>query len=222
MDWIFPVVVFLVMSAIGLGTWLTSSHLEKKRRQRVIALANELGLELNWSLPPEDQQALAPFEVVQKGSNQHSSLSLVADDGVTRISLFDYSFVIGSGKNQQTHRWVISLCRDERLRAPVMQLKPATFFSRIGSLIGFQDIDIPDAPEFSHAFVVQGKDPEGIRGFLQAVRRNAFLLQPKQIYALRGNHLLIVRENKKLDAPNIKPLLSESLALIRSLTGTSE
>jgi hypothetical protein len=216
MDWL-PIALVILVGGCVLAAFLISSHLENKRRERVIGLAKELGLELNWILPDEDRAIFHQFQLVQKGRNQKTNLSLVADDGSTRINLFDYSFVTGSGKNQQTHHWVISLCRDESLQAPAMQLKPATFFSRIGTLIGFQDIDIPDAPEFSNAFVIQGKDVEGIRKFLDSSRRDALLKHPKQTCALLNQHLLIVRERKKLDAPNIKPLLSESLALVQAL-----
>ena len=219
MDWI-PLLFVLLIGGIGLATWLVGSYLEKKRRQRVIDLAKELDLELNWSLPDQDQGVFSGFQVVQKGRNKSTNLSLIADDGQTRIALFDYSFVTGSGKSQQTHHWVVSLCRDEGLGAPAMQLKPSSFFSLIGSLIGFKDIDIPEAPEFSKSFVVQGKDPEAIRKFLMASRREALMKKPKQTYALQECHLLIVREKQKLDAPNIKPLLGESLALVHALCET--
>jgi hypothetical protein len=217
MNWL-PFAIFALVGGGVLVSFLVSRHLENKRRERVTVLAKELGLELNWVLPDEDRTIFEQFKVVQKGRNQKTSLSLVADDGTTRINLFDYSFVTGSGKSQQTHHWVISLCRDESLLAPAMQLKPATFFSRIGTLIGFQDIDIPDAPEFSNAFVIQGTDADGIREFLNASRRLALLRNPKQTYALINRHVLVVRERKKLDAPNIKPLLTESLALVQALS----
>lgn len=209
--------VVAVIAIALLGGFFVTGHLEKKRRQRVIDLAKELELELNWELPDTERIALQRFEVARKGRNQRTSLSLLADNGMTRICLFDYSFVTGSGKNQTTHHWVVSLCSDERIAAPEIQLKPETLLSRIGSLVGFQDIDIPEAPEFSKAFVVQGTDEERIRKYLTPVRRDAFLLEPKQTYALDQNHLLVIRERRKLDAQHIKPLLSESLKLVSAL-----
>lgn len=216
MDWI-PLVFLVVFGGGGLVIWLVASHREKKRRERVIQLAKELDLELNWVLPDQEQGVFGQFQVVQQGRNRTTNLCLVADDGETRIALFDYSFITGAGKNQQRHHWVVSLCRMDALDAPAMQLKPTTFLSRIGSLIGFQDINIPEAPELSNAFVIQGEDPEAIRQFLNATRRDAFLRNPKQTYALKNRHLLIVREKKKLDAPNIKSYLGESLTLIQLL-----
>jgi hypothetical protein len=216
----FELLLVVVVASAIFGAWLINGHLEKKRRQRVADLAKELQLELNWELPETERVALQRFEVARKGRNQRTSLSLLADNGETRICLFDYSFVVGSGKNQSTQHWVISLCTDERLGAPSMQLKPETFLSRIGSLVGFQDIDIPDAPEFSKTFVIQGADEARIREYLSPVRRNALLHQPKQTYALDQDHLLIVRERTKLDAKHIKPFLSESLKLVTALVET--
>ncbi|MFN9714147.1 MAG: hypothetical protein ACK57G_10175 [Planctomycetota bacterium] len=220
MDWI-PFVFLGVVGGIGLVIWLVASHREKKRRERVIQLAKELDLELNWILPDQEQGVFGQFQVVQKGRNRTTNLCLIADDGETRIALFDYSFITGAGENQRRHHWVVSLCRMDALDAPAMQLKPTTFLSLVGSLIGFQDIHIPEAPEFSKAFVIQGNAPEAIRQFLNAARRDAFLRDPKQTYALLNRHLLIVRENQKLNAPKIKPLLGESLALIQSLCRTN-
>jgi hypothetical protein len=214
--------IIAVIASALFGGWFITGHLEKKRRQRVIDIAKELELELNWELPETERLALQRFEVAQKGRNQRTSLSLMADNGETRICLFDYSFVTGSGKNQATHHWVVSLCTDDRLGAPAMQLKPETFLSRIGSLVGFQDIDIPEAPEFSKTFVVQGNNVDRIRGYLTPVRRDALLQQPKQTYALDQDHLLIVRVRKKLDAQYIKPLLSESLKLVNALVDAKD
>lgn len=214
----FPLVLILVIGGVAAAIWAVASYLDKKRRERVVAIAKELDLELNWRLPDQDQGIFGQFQVVDRGRAKTTSLSLVADDGQTRITLFDYSFVTGSGKNQQKHNWVVSLCRSEDIVAPSMQLKPASLFSFFGSLLGFQDIDIPDAPEFSKAFVIQGEDPESIRKFLDLPRREAFLRKPYQTYGTRGRYLLIVRERQKLDAPNIKPLLSESLALVQALS----
>lgn len=213
------ILLVLVIGGLAAAGWVYFGHLEKKRRQRVIDLAKELQLELNWELPEQDRAPFQRFELSKKGRRPHTSLVLVADDEVTRIVLFDYSFTTGSGKNQQTHHWVVALCRDARLRAPAMSLKPETLFAKIGSLIGYQDIEIPDDPVFSKAFTIQGTDEEAIRKYLDAERRNALMVDPKLTYALDQDYCVVIRQRKKLDAPFIKPLLGESLKLVTALVG---
>lgn len=220
MEWLFLALGVAIVVGFVLSVWLVANQIEKKRKERIAQEAHSLQLELNWGLLEQDRAVFHQFIEAKRGRNQRVVVSLVADNGQTRITLFEYSFVTGSGKSQQTHHWVVSLCRDSNLSAPDMQLKPATFLSRISSLLGFQDIDLPDAPEFSKAFVIRGSEPDRIRVFLHAGRQAAFIKQPSYSYASRGNYLLIIREKSKLQELNIKPLLSQSLVLVQALGET--
>lgn len=222
MEWVILLLVAALVGGAVLIGWLFINHLENKRRERIAQEARNLQLELHWGLLEQDRQTFHQLFEAKRGRNHKIIVSLVADDEQTRITLFDYSFITGSGKSQVTHRWVVSLCRDADLNAPDVQLKPATFLSRIGTLFGVQDIKLPDAPELSKAFVIQGREPDRIRSFLHAGRQAAFLQQPKLSYALRGKHLLIIREKSKLDGSNIKPLLSESFSLVKAMRQSGE
>lgn len=220
MEWLILLACVSIVGGFVLILWLVINHFEKRRKERIAQVAQHLQLELNWGLVEQDRAIFYQLIDAKRGRNPRVLVSLVADNGDTRITLFEYSFVTGSGKSQQTHRWVVSLCRDANLSAPDVQLKPATFLSRISSFFGFQDIDLPDSPGFSKAFVIRGREPDRIRSFLHASRQAAFFQQPSHSYALRGKYLLVIREKSKLDGPSIKPLLSQSLSLVHALSET--
>jgi hypothetical protein len=208
------ILLLLLIGGAFTAGWFYLGHLEKRRRERVIALAKELGLELNWQLPDEDQTRFRPFEISSKGRNQRTAMTLVADNGQTRISLFDYSFVTGSGKHQTTNNLTVAMCRDARLQSPALKVEPASFLSRMGTLVGYQDIDISEDPEFSKAFLVRGEEEEAIRRFLTADRRATIMQQPKQHVAILGDTMILVRRHKKLDEQQVKPFLAEALQMV--------
>jgi hypothetical protein len=211
---------FLILALVaGLfgGFWYLSHLWEKKRRNRVVALSQELGLELNWQLPDDDRRVFSAFPLASKGRQPNAGLTLVADNGTTRIALFDYSFVTGHGKNKRTHHWTVALGRDTRLTGPEFSLEPETWISRVGSLVGYQDIDIAEDPEFSRAFVVRGASPDTIVAFLNGPRRALLLKNPKQQVSQTPGAMIVVRPRQKLDEKHVRPLLAESLALVQAL-----
>jgi len=208
------IALLLLIAGAFVAIWLVTQQIEKKRRQRVIDLAKQLALELHWLLPDEDRNRFSRFDLSGKGRNQHAGMTLIADNGDTRITLFDYSFVTGNGKNKSTHHWAVAQCRDARLTAPDLQIEPETWVSRVGSLVGYQDIDIPEDPEFSKKFLVRGGAEEAIRAFLTLERRAALLEHPTQRMAIRGDTMILTRPRMKLDAKHVKPLLSDSLRMV--------
>ncbi len=214
------VIVLLIAGGFA-GIWFLFSHWDKKRRAQVVELSQQLGLELHWQLPSEDLNRFQRFELAGRGSRQSAAMTLIADNGTTRICLFDYSFVTGNGKNQSTHHWIVAQCQNARLNAPVMKIEPETLLSRVGAMVGFQDIDVPEDPEFSGMFVVQGTSEDAIRKFLTSERRAALRAQPKQRTAMHEDTLILISPSKKLNVAAIKPLLTESLRMVNSMVGES-
>lgn len=205
---------------IGIGYWWTGV-LEKRRREDLIRLAQELGLELSWQLMPGDQNRFDRFVLSKKGYRRKSGICLTAETDQTRMTIFDFDFETGQGKNKEIAHFVFTMCIDSQLQAPQLSLRPSTWGARLAEFVGRRDIDFPEDPEFSKTFVLRGPDEEAIKRFFTPSRRRAMLAYPEQNLEICDNTILIVRRNTRLDAKMVKSYMNETLRITRALVGSS-
>jgi hypothetical protein len=212
-QWIVPI---LVLTAIGVA-WLVQYLLENRRRKKLLAFAEEIGLEAYPELPSDDRSLFRVFPFSRRGDRQTSGLTVVIDDGDTRVVLFDFQTVSGSGKSKSTRNYALSLITDAGFRAPYLELVPKTWGIKLGKLFGGTSIEIPDDPSFSNRFRILGEPESEVTGFLNSVRRAAIGGAKIKSFSAAGNSFLIEHEEKKLNASNVRELLNRSLALCKSV-----
>lgn len=212
-QWIAPI---LVLTAIGV-VWLVQYLLEKKRREKLQAFAVELGLEAYPELPVDDRNLFRVFPFSRRGDRQTSGLTVVIDDGETRVVLFDFQTVSGSGKNKSTRNYALSLITDGGFNAPYLEMVPKTWGIKLGKLFGGTSIEIPDDPPFSSRFRILGEPVSEVTAFLDSARRSAIGTAKIKSFSAAGKSFLIEHEEKKLNAANVRELLNRSLALCKSL-----
>lgn len=212
-QWIAPI---LVLTAIGVA-WLAQYLLENRRRKKLLAFAEEIGLEAYPELPSDDRSLFRVFPFSRRGDRQTSGLTVVIDDGDTRVVLFDFQTVSGSGKSKSTRNYALSLITDAEFRAPYLELVPKTWGIKLGKLFGGTSIEIPDDPSFSNRFRILGEPESEVTGFLNSVRRAAIGDAKIKSFSAAGKSFLVEHEEKKLHASNVRELLNRSLALCKSV-----
>ncbi|MBL7827868.1 MAG: hypothetical protein JNJ57_14660 [Saprospiraceae bacterium] len=74
----------------------------------------------------------------------------------TEIYIFDYSYVISTGKSTRTVLQTVFFANDKNWYLPRFILKPETLWHKFIQLLGFNDIDVAENPEFSGAFWLKG------------------------------------------------------------------
>lgn len=212
-QWIAPI---LVLSAIG-AVWLIQYWVEKKRREKLQAFADELGLELYNELPGDDRRLFGVFPFSRRGDRQTPGWTITIDDGQTRVVLFDFQTVSGSGKNKSTHNYVLSLIIDRGVRAPYLEIVPKTWGLKLGKWFGRKSIELPDDPAFSDRYRILGDPEDQVRSFLTPPRRLAIQGEGIKSFSAAGNTYLVEHGEKKLKAAKVRELLNRSLALCKSL-----
>jgi hypothetical protein len=213
MEWL------IALTLIGLlaGGYATMSHLDRKRREGLAALAKELGLELNWQLPAADLARFNRFQIASKGRSPTTGTTIIADDGETRMVVFDYSYTTGHGKHKRSHLYSIAMCSNPALKLPNMSIEPETWQSKIAELVGFVDIDIAEDPAFSKRFSIQGDDPTAIRSFLNPTRRAVLSKFPDQRLSSQFDTLLVIRKYGRLKPDNVRELMTEALQITNAM-----
>ena len=193
MEAIIPIAILVIIfAAIGLAAWMHSVN-EKKRVSRLEEVAQELGLEFYPTGLTELLERLASFSLFNQGYDRQIKNLIQGETGEVNLALFDYQYTTGSGKEKSTHRATVATISSTNLNCPDFLIRPENFFDRIGSMIGFQDIDFDSHPAFSKLFVLQGSNEESIREFMRPEILNYFENHPGISVEGNGGMLIFYR-----------------------------
>ncbi len=165
--WLIPVVVLSGIGLVlGLIVWI-SFHFDKKRRLQWLEVATSLGFE-NLSVYPDDLDGIVGSSRLMTTGRQRAWTNVfrrqVESLGVT---FCDYRYTVGHGKNTKNWQQTVILFCSPAINAPRFEIKPEGWFNKLGEMLGAQDIDFPESPEFSKKYVLTGDNEEAIRQFLR-------------------------------------------------------
>ncbi len=164
-----PVLMVVVVASIVVLIIYVSHRNEKRRQQEMKNLADELGFQL-LPMPPDGIYGqLKQFELLRRGRRNQASSWMQRSTGDVDAMIFDHQYTTGGGKNSHTHRQTVVAIRSAQLQLPRFSISPEHLLVRIASALGYQDIDLDSAPDFSKKFLLRGPDEIAIRERLRSV-----------------------------------------------------
>ncbi|MBT4864050.1 MAG: hypothetical protein HON53_02875 [Planctomycetaceae bacterium] len=205
---------FAMVAAMIVGTILLMAVIfirtrirEKKRTENLRAIAAEL----SFGFAEGDERLLAhlgEFPLFSKGSDRKMNNVLQGTSSDTEVSLFDYRYTTSNGKNSQIHRQTAVCFRSKRLDLPNFTLQPESWFHKIGTMLGYQDIDFADYPEFSRKYLLRGDDEESVRDLFTAATIEQLDGQTGICLEGRGNWLIVYRAGKRAKPMEVQDFLA--------------
>jgi hypothetical protein len=209
MDWSIIAIIIgvAVVVVIGIGFSIIA---ERKRREGLERAAEEMGLVFF----PEGNDILfdqlGGFRLFNQGHARKMKNLIQGDSGEVKIAIFDYIYKTGSGDKQATHRVTVALLQSNQLQCPDFTMRPEGVFDKIGSALGFQDIDFDSHPEFSNLFVLQGSNEEAVRKFFTPRLLEFFQSKPGiSVEAIPGM-MFFYRSRHRVKPAELKELLSQA------------
>ncbi|MEN9221742.1 MAG: hypothetical protein Q6M04_04825, partial [Thermostichus sp. BF3_bins_97] len=216
--WLFLILfVALVVGLIGLNFYQ-----EKKRRETLEQLASQLGMQFTAEPGqgiPARRVTSVDFEIFQRGRSRRSSnfLSKQLIDG-TEITLFDYQYTSGSGKNRSTYRMTIFSAYQEDLHLPSFRLHPENaLFHGIAKAFGMKDINFESHPKFSRLYLLRGQDEDQIRLRFHPGVLTFFEENPNYIVEGSGPHLIFWRSNQRVNPEGMAAFMRLGEELVQRL-----
>ena len=139
-------------------------YFDRKRTKALEARARLLGFTFRRKATAEDKQLTAGSALTSLGRSRHlrNVIELPESDG-TRMTLFDFSYVIGSGKRNRNYQQTVTRVQSPKLNLPAFEMRPESVFLKIAASLGMKDIDIVSAPNFSRMYLLRGQDEAAIR-----------------------------------------------------------
>jgi hypothetical protein len=165
-----------IVIAIGMTLLVAQYHRERKaeRMGEMQAVATRLGWPLTARASFDNVPAARRFELFARGHHRQLRNFMSGMRGEHYVAVFDYEFDTGAGRSD--HQWLHTVVNVHTpgVDYPRFELYPEQMLHRIGSMLGYQDIDLAPHPEFSRAYQLRGPD--------EAVIRRAFTPQVVDLF----------------------------------------
>lgn len=163
--WTFIILGIIGFLGVALLIHFVTQHYEKVRREALENFAQELSLDFHPLGHPPLLEKIQDFKLFNSGHSRKMTNLILGETDVLNVAIFDYRYTTGSGKNQQTHYQTVVAMEAPDLQIPSFTLRPESLFDWFGSVLGLQDIDFDDHPEFSNAFVLKSENETAVRNF---------------------------------------------------------
>jgi hypothetical protein len=192
---------------------------EKKRTEALANLASRFGMQFTKEAPETFLGAFSKVNLFTLGhSRQVRNLMQGEIDGLT-VSIFDYTYVTGSGKTRSEHRQTVVGLSLPALALPPFILRPENLFHKVASALGWHDIDFPEAPSFSKRFLLRGAQEHAIRAAFNPGVLDFFERHPGVSAQGCGSQLIYYRAGRQQPPADIRPFLRQGCELARLLAG---
>ena len=218
MEGLLVVGIFIAVFVLAGGMMYWSYVANKKRIEGFEQEAEAMGL--NFTQQPADSfmAHYGHFKLFNRGRRRGVSNLIEGDSGDVTLRIFDYKFTTGSGKQTRHLVQTIASLKSSQLNIPSLTIHPEGFLSRVGSKMGFQDIDFDSHPTFSKMFVLKGDNEEAIRNFLTPAALEYFEAHQGISLEASGDTLFFYNPNRRSKPEEIKDLLSRAYEVFGALT----
>ena len=185
----------------------------RRRIRSLEGAVNELGLTVQPEGNPTLQEELSPFPLFNLGRHRELRNLIVSETPEVGLSIFDYKYVTGHGKDKRDRWQTVVAIRSPDLQSPTFHLYPEGFFSKVSSAFGGQNIDFDDHPQFSNAFVLKSESEAQIRDFFDQTLLDFFSQRPDIAFEARPGTALYFRRRERIEptALALRKVMEEGL-----------
>ena len=158
-----PFLLFFLIIGLRVGILLYQRKRERERTEQHRAIAPMLGWQFVETAPFNWIPNLDKFSLFNSGHDKSIRNMLYGESNGVKAALFDYIYVVGSGKNRTTYYQSVAYFEPRDLSIPFFSLRPETAFHKLATVFGYQDIDFGNRPLFSSKYLLRGQDEQAIR-----------------------------------------------------------
>jgi hypothetical protein len=192
-------------------------HRDKRRTEALANLAIRFRMQFTPEAPAGFLSGFSQLNLFALGHTREAGNVMQGEMDGMAVSVFDYSYVTGSGKTRRDHRQTVVSLSLPRLALPHFILRPENLFHKVASAFGWHDIDFAEAPNFSKRYLLRGAQEHSVRaafnpGVLDFLERHAGV-------SAEGcsSHLIYYRAGRTQKPIEIRQFMREACELARLL-----
>lgn len=172
---------------------------EARRREEMSEIGNDRGLRFS----EENELNIGPelkhfdlFDRMDFFKTARISNVLQASVGFTDVYLFDYSYMVSTGKSSKRVHQTVFFAKNREWALPDFKLKPEGWWQKIQQYFGKKDINFEEHPDFSKKWWLTGEFEALVRdSFSPEVRQ--FLEENPPMTVEGNNYYLIAYKPKR-------------------------
>ena len=207
-----PAIIIIVGMTliIGVIVYLVRQY-EQKRAAELAEFFRE------FSFRPVEQMPIPDLRVTSKGHSRKVRNCFSGRAGGLNLSIFDYRYTVGGGKNQHTYQFTMAMTETN---LPVFQLYKEGVFQKIADKFSKTDIDFEGYPIFSDKYVLKGDEEQPVRT-LFSPEVLLFFETNEWCAESNGSQLAVWKHNRRIKPEHMNEFLNGSKAcfhlFVRSL-----
>jgi hypothetical protein len=212
-----PVAFGVFAVAVGGSAIYFSVVGERKRREALAQTALMLGFTYLDKVPEAVAAGLGNFPLFRHGHSKSGRNMMEGKSGDAQVTLLDYQYTTGGGKNSHTYRQTVAIFRGGATGLPEFALTPEHWWDRVAQVFGYQDIDFEASAEFSRRYLLRGPEESAIRAAFGAEALGFFAQTPGWSVESLGGSLAVYHASKRCKPEEIQPFLADAANVRRAL-----
>lgn len=193
---------------------------EKKRTERLAEIAPDLGLDFSPTDRDNLMADLQAFRLYNSGHSRELFNVFRGEISEADVSIFDFKYTTGGGKSSNTHRQTV-VCLELGFLLPPFKLRPEGMFDKIGSFLGFSDINLESYPEFSRRYFLLSSDEPAIHELFNDEIVTFFERRSGLWVESEGGTILVYRHGVRPEPGELRHLLEDALELAARLMASA-
>ncbi len=208
-------IIFVVIAVVG-GAILVGA-INYFRRKKVMAVAEELGLEFQPTCNLHNQ--LKGCELFShRGHSEKSVNCFGGAAGGVHFAIFEYQYSLGYGKQRRQHSQTVCYIDVKQHDIPDFSVQNKSFFNKMFSSAPANNIEV--SPDFTERFFLTCLEPRRVRPLFNEEVRRMMLLNSQSVECDKGR-LLTYRSGKTVSHADLKDFLKEGLELMLALNAAN-
>ncbi len=205
-----PLVVF------GGFFYLVHRH-ERNRVDAMRAVARTMGFSFEDTLGDRAPERFGELPLFARGRRRHADSVMAGTLAGEPAVAFDYSYVVGSGKNNRTFKQTVALFPTKDRALPDFELAPENFLHKLGQVFGYQDLDFQENEEFSRRYLLRGADEDAIRRAFNATVLAFLAGRPGWSVQTRAGTAAVFRAGTRCKPDQLPAFLADALLILSGL-----
>ncbi|MCK4999271.1 MAG: hypothetical protein KAS23_07045 [Anaerohalosphaera sp.] len=198
-------VIVCAVILVGIGVFLV----KKYEKNRTLGLTEFFG---TISFSNFDTGIIPSFKITTKGHSRKRFNNFQGTVNDLDLSVFDYRYSTGGGKNKQTYTFTIVMT-DANL--PVFQLSKEGIFQKIADKFTNKDIDFQSHPTFSEKYVLKADNEQAVREIftpevLDFFEDNQRYHNERYYVESNSNQLIFAKLHKRIKPENMNEFLEKA------------
>ena len=218
-----PLAIILIL--VGVLFLRTMWKWQEQRLKKLKDFAEQMGMEFSEKGDSALLESLSAFDLFSQSGVKitnvlHGDSEQLGYGEEFEVRIFAYGF---ARQQQDQHRMQSVICfQSPQLNLPKFQLRPEEWLHKIGSKLGYQDIDYeshPTAVEFSKKYLLRGKDEQKIRALFTDTVLTFFSVDRDKVWLEgSGDQLISYQPGKIIEPEDIPAFMKEGFEVFRLFT----